>query len=43
MRFAVAIEIAHTNDRGALDLLPLQLWSATPDKVTQLELERGAA
>ena len=40
--FTVAKTLADALDRGSLDLLPLQLWSATPDKVTQLEIERGA-
>jgi len=40
--FTVAKTLTDALDRGSLDLLPLQLWSATPDKVTQLEIERGA-
>ncbi len=39
--FTVAKTLTDALDRGALDLLPLQLWSAPPDKVTQLEIERG--
>jgi len=40
--FTVAKTLTDALDRGALDLLPLQLWNATPDKVTQFEIERGA-
>ena len=40
--FTVSKTLTDSLDRGSLDLLPLQLWSATPDKVTQLEIERGA-
>ena len=39
--FTVAKALVDSLDRGSLDLLPLQLWSATPDKVTQLEIERA--
>ena len=39
--FTVAKTLVESLDRGSLDLLPLVLWSATPDKVTQLDIQRG--
>ena len=39
--FTVAKTLAESLDRGSLDLLPLQLWTSTPDKVTQLDIDRA--
>lgn len=40
--FAVAQTLVDALDKGALDLLPTQLWSATPEQVTAVGVERGA-
>jgi hypothetical protein len=39
--FAVPQSVVDSLDKGALDLLPLQLWTAAPDKVTAVGVERG--
>lgn len=39
--FAVPQAVVDSLDKGALDLLPLQLWSGTPEQVTAVGVERG--
>jgi hypothetical protein len=39
--FSIAQSVVDSLDKGALDLLPLQLWTATPEQVTVVGIERG--
>jgi hypothetical protein len=38
--FAVKKDLVESLDKGALALLPLELWSTTPEKVTAVEITR---
>ena len=40
--FAIANTAFENFEKGAVGLMPLQLWTATPDKVTGVDVRRGA-